>query len=461
MASITSLGVGSGLDLAGMLDQLREAERDKLVPIAQQRAQQQSKISAYGRLQTGLDKLQDAIGKLNDPKLIESRTSNVSGEGISVTTGDNVNPGRYDVTVSQLARAGSIATNSVASLDTVVAENATTLTLNFGATYDAEGNLDSSAGPLSSYSIDIAAGSTLEDVRDQINADQESGVTASLVNDGTGYRLALNSTETGAEASITGFSGLGGLGADNTTLRAGQDAKLDVNGIAITSTTNRIEGAIQGVTLDLEKTTDEPLTITIGRDNEALSEAIQDFVTAYNELKTTSGNLSKVTGDQETAGALVGDRTLRTIENRLRSDITAGVSEGDIQRLSDMGISLNREGHLEIDESALQEAISADFEGVASFFAGDSEEAGYAGRLDATLSQILDEEGLLQSSIGGAETRIASLEDRYGQMETRIDRNIERYRRQFAQLDSMMLQMNSMSSYLTQQFDALSAMQKS
>ena len=187
MATITSLGVGSGLDLNGLLTQLQSAERQKLTPLTQQQSAQQTKISAYGRLQSAMGRLQDSVTALNDPSTFRKQTSTVTGEGVSATAGETANAGRYDINVTQLAKGGSVASNSVA-IDQVLTTATTSLTVDFGATYT-NGTFDASAAPLSSYSLDIAADSTLEDVRDQINADADAGVTASIVNDGTGLSL--------------------------------------------------------------------------------------------------------------------------------------------------------------------------------------------------------------------------------------------------------------------------------
>lgn len=459
MPTITSLGVGSGLDLTGLLDQLQAAERQKLTPLTQQKNTQQSKISAYGRLESSLGRLQDSIAELNKASIFNTQKSTVSGDGVMASAGETANPGRYEVTVTQLARAGSAASNSVA-LDQVLAADATTLTLDFGATYT-NGEFDSTAAPQSSYTLDIAAGSTLADIRDQINADDDVGVTASIVNDGTGYRLALSSKETGKEASIVGFSGLGSLTMDPATLRAGQDAELNVNGIAITSKTNRVEEAIQGVTLDLVSASEEPLTLTIERDKDVLREAIDNFISTYNEMKSTVGRMTAFNGEGESSGELIGDRSVRTIENRLRRDMSDSVAGDDFALLSQMGITLDERGRLNVDDAKLDEAIANNPEGLSTFFAGDTEEGGFAGRLNSTLELMRSDDGIVQSSIDGAESRVENLDERMLRMERSIERNIARYRTQFAGLDGMIAQMNSTSAYLSQQFSMMNSMQGS
>ena len=457
MATITSLGVGSGLDLSGLLTQLQAAERQKLTPLTQQQSTQQTKISAYGRLESAMERLQESISSLNDPSTFRKQTSSVTGEGVIATAGETANAGRYDINVTQLAKGGSVASNSVA-IDQVLTTATTSLTIDFGATYT-DGVFDPSAAPLNSYSLNIAADSTLEDVRDQINADADAGVTASIVNDGTGYRLALSSKETGKEASVVGFSGLAQLTMDDATLRPGQDAELEVNGIAITGTTNRIEEAIQGVTLDISAVSENPVSLVIERDEASLKETINEFVSTYNEVRSTIDRMTAFNGEGETSGELLGDRTVRTVEDRIRRDITDSLGNGDLNRLAQIGIDIDERGRLQVDETKLDEAVATNPEGLMAFFAGDTEEAGFAGRLNATLESITADDGIIQVSVNSAESRIDNLDKRIARAELSIERNIERYRSQFAQLDGMIAQMNSTSAYLSQQFSMLSAMQ--
>lgn len=460
MATITSLGVGSGLDLTGLLDQLQAAERGKLAPITLQKKQQQAKISAYGQLQTSLNSFQDALAKLNDPKLYQSLSANVRGDAIKATTSASALPGSYRVEVSQLATSGTLASTRVTDRDTALdLQGATALRLDFGGA--------------DSVDIDIAPGSSLYAIRDAINANKDAGVNATIINDGQGYRLALSSKNTGADASIASFSFVdtsqapevtvaGPFAEDAATKRAGEDAALTVNGISISSANNQIEGAIQGVTLNLSELSiadgeTATSTINVERDTLKQREAINGFVKAFNDLKGTIGKLTGFSGDAETAGELVGDNTVRTIEGRLRSVLTGGVEGGELSTLSQLGITLQRDGTLEVDDDKLSDLVANNPQALSDFFAGDATANGMAGKLTTTVEQMLGNNGVVKLAISGAENRVKSLDERFELMEVTIERTISRYRTQFGQLDAMIAQMNSMSSYLTQQFDALDA----
>ena len=462
MATITSLGIGSGLDLSGLLDQLNDAERGKLAPITRQQEQQEAKISAYGKLETALDSLNDAVDALSKPSLYESLSASVRGDEITATTDATALPGSYRVEVTALATAGTLASKGVAASDTALAlDGATQLRLDF-------------AGQ-DSVTLDIAADSSLEDIRDAINATENSGVSASIIFDGTteGYRLALSSSDTGQDASVNGFTFLDALDApvatqplsvdaDTLTGNSGQDASLTVNGVTITSANNQIEGAIQGVTLDLNALNigvgeTASSTVNVERNTLKIRESVGDFVEAFNGLKETIGTLTSFDGDRETAGELVGDSTVRTIEGRLRSVLGSGVAGGEFSTLSQLGITQQRDGTLEMDDDTISSLAKNQPDALSNFFAGAEGNNGLGDLLGTAIDQLTGKNGTLGVAISGAENRIESLNTRYERAELSIERTIERYRVQFGQLDSMIAQMNQTSTYLNQQFDALDA----
>lgn len=241
-------------------------------------------------------------------------------------------------------------------------------------------------------------------------------------------------------------------------VQEGRDAALSVNGIDITSATNQVEGAIQGVTLNLQQ--EGSSSVAVEQDTRAVREAVQDFVESYNALKSTIGGHTSFDADSGQAGELLGDSAVRTVESRLRNDLSAMVGtpgEDSVALLSDVGISLELDGTLSLDESQLDSAVANNMDGVGAFFAGDGDTPGMAGRLADTSDQLLSSNGALGSSISGAEDRIESLGERYVRMEQSIEQTMERYRAQFGQLDGMIAQMNQTSEFLTGQFAAMDA----
>ncbi|MCX2783463.1 flagellar filament capping protein FliD [Microbulbifer thermotolerans] len=447
MATISSLGIGSGLDLNGLLEQLESAERQQLTPIVAQQQSYQAKISAFGQLESALDSLRQAATELSEVDGFADVKSSLSGDGLSATVGDEAVVGSYEIDITQRARSYSIATLGVADKEGTLGAGTISFTL---------GNGDS-------FSVAVTENeSSLEGIRDAINA-ADNGVVASIVNDGSAqpYRLVLSSAETGTEAAIASVDfGAGGLGdhlsLDAATEVSAQNAQLTVNGIDITSQGNRVEDAIQGVTLDLEETGSVSLEIT--RDTSAIEGKIKGFVSAYNNLQDTISSLTSYDQESGTAGVLIGNYTVQSVESRLRSTLTDVLtSSGAFKSLSDLGITLEVDGTLSLDEDALGDLVAEQLDDLTDFFAGVADEDGLADRLDTVLGAMLDDDGTLDSVTSGLESSIEMLQERYEDTEARIDSTIERYRTQFAELDSLIAQMNSTSTYLTQQFEALSA----
>jgi flagellar hook-associated protein 2 len=447
MTSITALGVGSGLDLNGLLDQLQQGENQKLTPITNQKASYQAKISAFGALQSSLSALQDAAKALGDPAAFQAVKNTVSGTALTATTTNDTPPGDYQIHVTQRAQASSVATLGVADSTTQLGAGTVEFTLADGQT----------------MSVTVSAGnSSLEGVRDAINA-QNGSVRASLINDGSGqpYRLVLQAANTGAAASISDIQFTGTLGSslqlDAATQQAGQDAKLSINGIAIQSADNVIEGAIQGVTLNVTAAGDASLQVT--RDSDSIQGSVHKFVDAYNSLVKTLGSLTSYDASTQTAGVLLGDSTVRSVQSQLRSVLGGAVDNGGAFKvLSDVGVTLQLDGTLSVDDSKLGQAINDNLGALTQFFAGGGTVDGMADQLGTTLGNMTSSTGLIGSATASLNQSISQLNDQYTRTQQQIDATMTMYKQQFTQLDAMIAQMNSTSSYLTQQFDALGKM---
>ncbi|WP_043318856.1 flagellar filament capping protein FliD [Microbulbifer sp. HZ11] len=450
MATISSLGIGSGLDLSGLLDQLESAERQKLTPILQQQKSYETKISAFGLLESALEKVKDAAVALSEPGSFAGVKTSLSGEGLTISANEDTPVGTYEVDVVQRARSYSIASTGV---------------VDQGADLGA-GSIDFTLGNGEQFSVSVSeADSSLEDIRDAIN-DADAGVIASIVNDGSGqpYRLVLTSAQTGTEAAIDSVSfSAGGFGdaltLDAATEVAAQNAQLDINGIAIQSQSNRVEGAIQGVTLNLEETGTTTLEIT--RDTAGIQKKLSNFVDAYNSLQGSLSDLTSFDGATGVGGILQGNATVRGVESQLRELVGGSLADDTFSSLADLGITLEVDGTLTLDDEKVTDLVANQLGALSNLFAGESEESeGFADRVAEALGAMMDEGGLIENATSGLETSVEAMGQRYDRMEQQIESTIERYRTQFSQLDSLIAQMNSTSSYLTQQFDALAAQLK-
>lgn len=438
--AITALGVGSGLDLTGLLEGLREAERQKLVPLVQQKESYQTKISAYGNVKSMLSGLQDSLSKLGESKFFGSTNSSVKGDALLAAAGSGAAVGSYSIEVQQLARAYSVATNGIHDKE-----------LNLGA---ATLRIDLANEEFFEVSV-TEDKSSLEDIRNAIN-EANKGVRASIVNDGNGYRLVLASSETGTKAAIdeVSFGALSGtltLDRANTEMEA-RDAELTINNIAVTSQSNQVEGALEGITLSLVEEGSATLEVKI--DNDGIKEAINSFVSLYNTFHNQLRSLTSYNSTAEVGGLLQGDATTRIMQSALRNAISDG---GDFGILADIGISIELNGTLKVDEEKLDELVSTDLSKVAEFFAGSEGGEGFVAKVNAVLEDFAKSDGRLDQAREGLQTSIDRLDDRYLRMERSVEATIERYRRQFVQLDSMIASMNATSTYLNQQFDMMNA----
>lgn len=466
MASISALGIGSGLDLNGLLDQLNSAERGKLAPITQQKKAVQARISAYGRMQSALASFRDAATKLADPAHFRQVSSTVSGSAVTATSSTEAVAGRYDVVVTHLARAQSLASAGFDAADTDLGAGTLTIAHGQGQTLEIALTADKSS---------------LGDIRDAINA-ENAGVTASLVNDGgtSPWRLVLSTADTGTAAKVTAISFA--HDADDVALEtkfafdgatydpdnppagavkqtvAAQDAAFTVNGLGIVSGSNTVEDAIQGVTLSLAE--EGTSTVTVSRNESGVKDGVDNFVKAYNTLNSTLRGLSSYDAESGAAGALLGDSTLRSAQTQLRRELAALDETGAVGMLSDLGISVQLDGSLKVEGTELADLIAADPEALAVFFAGteDDPSTGLAARIEARIAPMVDSDGLLERVADAQEEQVKSLDERYTRMEASIETTIARYREQFSQLDSMIASMNQTSGYLTQQFENLSGL---
>jgi flagellar hook-associated protein 2 len=476
MATISSLGVGANLDLASLLTQLTTAESQPLVALQAKAKSYTSKLSAYGTIQSALSTLQAAGKKLGDPTLFQSVTGTPTVSGIlSASATDSSAAGNYTIDVTQLAQAQTVI--SAGQVNTKTAIGNGKITIDFGQVTG--GTLNATTGqytgaafaadasqPAKSITID-PTNNTLEGIRTAIN-NAQAGVTATIVNDGSGApnRLVLTSSTTGEKSSmrisVDGDAALQNLlnndpaGTQNLKqTSAAQNAKLNVNGIDVTSATNTVKEAIQGATLTLVNTGKTGLSM---KENTAgVKSAITDFVNAYNALQTTAKTLTSYDADTNTAAALVGDSTLRNLQTRIRQALTTPQAGGanDMKVLTEIGVAFQKDGTIAIDATKLDKALSTNLKGVANLFSSATgSTGGYGKQIDALVTDLNG--GALKVASDGVTSTIKQLDTQYDAMQLRVDSTVARYKAQFTQLDVLINSMNNTKTYLTQQFEAMS-----
>jgi flagellar hook-associated protein 2 len=383
MAAITSLGVGSGLDLGTLVSGLIEAERaptENRLNLKQQNIT--TELSAFGLLRSSLSQFQTSLGGLKSSTAFHAKAINASDSSVFSTSVESfADVGSYSIEVTAMARAQSLATSAAtafATVDDVIGSGM--LTIQFGTTttgpYAFTPDL---ARPPQAIDISAANGNnTVSGLRDYIN-DNDFGVQASVVDDGAnGYRLVFTSEDTGAANSMeltvttdgdgndTDNAGLSQLAfnasAQGSLLQnvAAQDASLTINGLKITRDTNSISGAINGATLDLLKADVGNIVNLEVKENRAeVTASITGFVDAYNELAQNIDTLTAYDPETGAGSALIGDFTVRSISSQIRSALFGSISglQGNIKSLVDIGITTNSSGKLDVDSSKLADAL--------------------------------------------------------------------------------------------------------
>lgn len=458
--AISAGGIGSGLPVDDIISQLMQLEQRPLNSLMRKEASHQASLSAFGQVKSTLSSLQSATDALNDAaKFAGTRTSVGSDAGFTASSTTSASAASYNVEIGQLAQVQRVATQADAGGFTP-GDEVGELTITFG-TYQG-GAFAPDTERQATLQFD---GGSLEDLRDAINDDETLGVKANIVFNGSEQQLVLSGTHTGADRafSLAGTGSLAGLTYDPTadttssdsvySLAHAQDARLTVDGIDITRSSNSISDVIDGVTLDLTKVTGTAASLTVTSDSGSARSAIEAFVKAYNEVNSTLRDLTKYDPETRAAAVLNGDSTVRGIQNQMRSLLGgqyAGL--GDLSGLSELGIRFERDGTLSIDDATLSSALEDPEIDVARFFVGSEEQQGFAAQFSARLDNYLDSDnGLISGRTEGISASIAALNRQHETLMLRLESVEKRYRAQFTALDSMVASMNQTSSYLTQQ----------
>ncbi len=382
--ALSSPGIGSGLDVNGLVSQLMALEQRPLTLLNTKEAQLQAQLSAFGSLKGALSGFQTAVAALASPAKFSAVKAGVAdGTVLSASAAPAAGAGSFSIEVQQLAQAQKLKSAAFASTSETVGTG--TLTIQFGSYSGGSFTLNpDKAARTITIGNDKAS---LAGVRDAINA-ANAGVTAGIVNDGSGNRLVLSSKDSGLANALrisvsdddgdhgdnAGLSRLvydattGGTKNLTETVEA-KNAALVIDGISISKPTNTVNDAIEGVTLNLLKTGTTKLDVA--RDSSGVKAAIESFVKAYNDLNKTLGDLSKYDAANKKASILTGDSTVRAVQSQLRSLFNGALSSagGGLTALADIGVSFQSDGTLKLDASKLTAALNDPSKDVSTLFA--------------------------------------------------------------------------------------------
>ncbi len=405
MPTITSAGIGSGLDVQGLVDKLVAAEGEPVrTRLDRKEARLQEGLSALGTFQGAVSEFQATLGSLENPDSFSAIDVISDNEDRLTATGSkNAIPGDYEVGIVQLAQAQKLASSALASDIDAVGTGGLTISL---GRYDAASNSFSANPDIPPLTLNITSeNNSLRGIADAINK-ASAGVRASVINDGSGFRLVLSSLAEGKDSAIrvsvvdddgdnTDMAGLSMFAYDEVTTTvtgtdasglptssevaitnmqqtvAAQDAIINVDGLEISRSGNSIDDVIQGVVMELHPGAEGTITrLNVAVNTEVASNAIREFVGKYNELVNVVQELTGYNPETRTAGPLSGDASVRGVLNQIRRVMSQGFGtvNSSYDSLASIGIDTQRNGTLTLDEGELQKAIDDNLQEVMQLF---------------------------------------------------------------------------------------------
>ncbi len=460
VGSITTGGLMSGMDTESLISQLMDLEKRPVRLLQQREADHLAEISAFGTLKSALSELQGAAGALKEEgNLLSYGVTSSNEDALSAAVSGEPAAGTYRVEVTQLAQAQQVRSAAFGSGDAAVGTG--TLTLEVG---DASTDI----------AID-ADSDTLSGIAQAIN-DADAGVTAQVMDDGAGNAyLTLFSRETGSDNTITltmadddgvndDASGLSSLYTDPATqalteTQEARNAQLTVNGMPVERASNTVEDVVEGLSFTLnEAAPGSPVTVDVAENANSAVKRIQGFVTTYNAVVDTFKGLQSYDSESEEAGLLLGDRTttmLRSSLRRLLSEQVDGVA-GEVNGLSRLGITVDQDGHLSVDQDVLTQALDEHRDDVLAFFSQDEEgKQGLAVQLHETVDGYVKTGGIIETKTDGLQSSVDDIEDQIESKEARFVQREENLRNQFESLEVLLAEYQTTESMLTQQLSSL------
>lgn len=454
MAGISVPGVGSGLDINGLVTQLVALERRPAqIQIDRLRVQTQTKISGLGSLSASLNGLKAAFKALSDGTAFQKRTA-TSGDTdvVKATAAAGATPGKISVEVLALASTHKLSSGAFADADTPVGTGTLTLSVNGK---DLALTIDSNNGSLTAIR-DAIAGAT-----------DNPGLSAVIVNGTDGAHLLLTATGSGTAGAITvtasgGDGGLAALTFDPanppnglTEVVPAQDAQVSVDGIATTASGNRLDGVVEGLTLDLVAAAPgAPVDIDVAIDRGAVTAAVNGFVASFNALVAAGKQLSSFNADTGAAGVLLGDATLRSVQAQLSQALAVRATDGGFASLSEIGVRVEVDGKLSVDAAALDAAIDGKLDALAAFF---SENSPFGAAIGQVFERFLGTAGAIDQRTGSLTGSQRALDAQQQRLDARLASTEARLRAQFTALDGLLSRLQSTSTFLTQQLASVTA----
>jgi flagellar hook-associated protein 2 len=384
---------GANLDVNGIVSQLMSIEQRPVAVLNKKEADYQAKISAYGGITGALSGFQTSVQDLNHLEKFQALKATPSDATVfTATAAENAATGNHTISVSSLAQAQKlVAAGQLDDTAHIGSGEATKLTFDFGSITG--GTFDKASGKFKDASFNASgqgsktitidsSNNTLQGIRDAIN-NAKIGITASVINNGSDspFVLTLSSASSGKNSSlkvsVAGDKNIGSLLVNDPAATqnmsqtvAAQDAVFNVDGVTVHKPSNSVSEVIPGVTMELLKTAETPVTLNVTRDSSTVSTLVQSFIKGYNDLNKTLQDLSSYNSETKQGAVLQGDSTVRLLQSQLKSVLNTPVSNtgGAYTTLSQVGITFQKDGSLAVDTSKLNAAIEKNPTDVASLF---------------------------------------------------------------------------------------------
>ena len=450
--AISSAGIGSGLDVAKIVEQTVAAEKTPLKKLEYKAEGIQTQISTYGEIKSLTSKLGDSVSKLTRDSAWNGVSISSSNPTLSGTMTGIAATGTYNIQVMHLAQAQTTALGGAGGA-----------ALPKDQTMGAAGTIKLTMGT-ESKDIAIESSDTLTKIATKIN-EAGMGIQASIVTDVDGKeRLMLRSKETGTDKAFTVDLSSAPTALRQTPTQDAQNAKVKLNGMEVESSSNTFANTIPGMSFTVSEVTSTAATLNVKADTEAMKKNIQEFVDTYNELNDllTKSTKSVRTADgkldpsvqKEGVGTLQGDSATVSLQNSLRM-LTQGISgsTGGLTRLAEIGIQMQEGGKLSTDTTKLDKALT-NLEGLKGLFANKADALGQGGGIAVNFKNFTDKllafDGTLNTKSDSLESKLKSNTAEQDKVNKRADTLEKRLYAQYSALDTKMASLNALNAYVSQ-----------
>lgn len=440
--AISSAGIGSGLDVAKIVEQMVAAEKTPLKKLEYKAEGIQTQISTYGEIKSLTSKLGDIVSKLTRDSAWNGVSISSSNPTLSGTMTGIAATGTYNIQVTHLAQAQTTALGGAGGI-----------ALAKDQAMGAAGTIKLTMGT-ESKDIDITSSDTLTKIATKIN-EAGMGIQASIVTNVDGQeRLMLRSKETGTDKAFTVDLGAAPAVLGQNTTQNAQNAKVELNGLVVESSANTFANTIPGMSFTVSEVTSTAATLNVKADTEAMKKNIQEFVDTYNELNDLLTQSTKYVEESKTAGVLQGDSATVSLQNSLRM-LTQGISgsTGGLTRLAEIGIQMQEGGKLSTDTTKLDKALT-NLEGLKGLFANKADALGQGGGIAVNFKNFTDKllsfDGTLNTKTDSLERTLKSNSAEQTKVNTRADTLEKRLYAQYSALDTKMASLNALNAYVSQ-----------